>query len=309
MTDAAADPQWPEAPVEGWLETCATLNRWAQIVGKIRLARAPMLNHWWQATLYLTASGLTTSPIPDGSRVFQIDFDFIDHRLIVTASDGRRETMRLRSQPLSQFYDGLFALLARLGIDVVIWPVPVELADTIPFHEDPGHSEYRPDIAERLWRMLLLVAAVLDEFRSSFIGKATPVHLFWGSFDLAATRFSGRTAPPHPGGVPNLADWVTREAYSHEVSSCGFWPGTAGAFERPAFYAYAYPEPHGFAAAAVQPDGAYYHETLREYLLPYDEVRRLPDPTAAVRSFMESTYRAAADLSGWDRKTLERQKS
>ena len=298
--------EWPAAPVEGWLETCATLQRWAQIVGKIRLARAPMMNHWWQATLYVTARGLTTSLVPDGSRAFQIDFDFVDHRLIVATSDGGTRDMRLESQPLPEFYRQLFALLAELSIDVRIWPVPVELADAVPFTDDMNHSIYEPEIAERFWRILLIADMALAQFRGGFLGKASPVHFFWGSFDLAATRFSGRPAPMHPGGVPHLADRVTREAYSHEVSSCGFWPGTSGGFERPAFYAYAYPEPAGFAAAAVRPGQAFYSASLREYLLPYDEVRLLADPAAAVQDFLQATYAATADLAGWDRASLER---
>ena len=214
--------------------------------------------------------------------------------------------MRLESQPLPEFYAELFALLAELGIDVRIWPVPVELADAVPFTEDTDHSIYEPEIAERFWRILLIADMALTQFRGGFLGKASPVHFFWGSFDLAATRFSGRRAPEHPGGVPHLADRVTREAYSHEVSSCGFWPGTSGGFERPAFYAYAYPEPAGFAAAAVRPAQAFYSASLREYLLPYDEVRLLADPAAAVQDFLQTTYAAAADLAGWDRASLER---
>lgn len=298
--------RWPEAPVEGWLETCATLHMWTQIVGKIRLARAPMLNHWWQATLYVTARGLTTSLIPDGSRAFQIDFDFIDHRLLVTTSDGKAELMPLAARPLPEFHADLFGRLAALGIDVHIWPVPVEVAEAVPFLEDPGHSAYQPEIAERLWRILVLADMVMAEFRGGFIGKASPVHFFWGGFDLAVTRFSGRKAPEHPGGVPNVADWVTREGYSHEVASCGFWPGTAGLVERPAFYAYAYPEPKNFAAAEVRPEQAFYSAALKEYLLPYDAVRQLPDPAAAVRAFLQTTYAAAADLGDWDRASLER---
>jgi hypothetical protein len=298
--------QWPEAPKEGWLETCATIQMWTQIVGKVRLARAPAQNHWWHVPLYLTARGLTTSPIPDGSRAFQIDFDFLDHRLIISTSDGRRDEMPLAAQPLRDFYADFFGRLGALGIDVAIWPLPVEVVEAVPFTEDVGHSHYDPAIAERLWQILLLAGIALERFRHDFLGKASPVHFFWGSFDLALTRFSGRTAPEHPGGVPNLADWVTREAYSHEVASCGFWPGTAGGFERPAFYAYAYPEPAGFSAAAVRPHQAYYATALREYLLPYDDVRQLPDPAAAVQDFLATTYRAAADQGGWDRASLER---
>ena len=297
---------WPEAPVEGWLETCGTLQRWCQIVGKIRIARAPMLNHWWEATLYVTARGLTTSLIPDGSRSFQIDFDFLEHQLLITTTDGRMEATALQSRPLPDFYAELFGRLAALGIDVRIWPVPVELPDAVPFPEDPGHSTYRPEIAERFWRMLVVATMALEEFRGGFLGKASPVLFFWGSFDLAYTRFSGRKAPLHPGGIPHLPDRVTREAYSHEVMSCGFWPGTPGGFDRPAFYAYAYPMPPGFDEAAIAPAQAFYSPTLREYLLPFDDVRAAPDPAALVLTFLQSTYEAAANGGGWRRAELER---
>jgi hypothetical protein len=298
--------EWPEAPLDGWVETCATVQMWTQIVGKVRLARAPKQSHWWHVPLYLTARGLTTSPIPDGSGAFQIDFDFLGHRLVISTSAGGRDEMPLAARPLRDFYTDFFARLGALGIEVSIWPVPVEVIEAVPFTRDAGHSRYDPEVAQRLWRILLIAGMALERFRDGFLGKASPVHFFWGSFDLALTRFSGRAAPQHPGGVPNLADWVTREAYSHEVASCGFWPGTAGAFERPAFYAYAYPEPAGFSAAAVRPAQAYYATALREYLLPYDDVRQLPDPAAAVHDFLATTYRAAADLGGWDRANLER---
>jgi hypothetical protein len=299
---------WPEAPVEGWLETCATIHMWTQIIGKVRLARAPAENHWWHVALYLTSRGLTTSPIPDGARTFQIDFDFCSHRLDISTSDKRREEMPLTARPLAEFYSEFFQRLAALDIHVRIRPVPVEVAEAIPFPEDGGHADYDPEIAERLWRILLLADGELKRFRQSFVGKASPVHFFWGSFDLALTRFSGRRAPPHPGGVPNLADWVTREAYSHEVASFGFWPGTKGAYERPAFYAYAYPEPPGFADAGVRPEQAFYSAGLKEYLLPYDDVRRLSDPAAATQAFFTSAYEAAAINAHWDRQHLERSK-
>ena len=297
---------WPEAPVDGWLTTCATIHMWTQIVGKVKLARAPAANHWWHVALYLTPRGLTTSVIPDGARAFQIDFDFLDHRLIIVTSDGGHEEMRLAARPLPAFHEEFFGRLAALGIDVRIWPVPVEVVDAIPFNEDRGHSEYSPEIAERLFRILLIADMTLAGFRNGFVGKASPVHFFWGSFDLALTRFSGRKAPEHPGGVPNLADWVTREAYSHEVWSCGFWPGTAGGFERPAFYAYAYPEPRGFAETPVRPGSASYSGNLREFVLPYDDVRREPDPAESVQEFLQATYEAAATLGGWERTRLER---
>jgi hypothetical protein len=297
---------WPEAPQEGWLETATTLQLWSQIVGKVKLARAPADNHWWHVAFYLTARGLTTSTIPDGNRAFQIDFDLIDHRLVIATSDGRREIMPLAARPLSRFYAEFMQRLAALKIELRIWPVPVEVIEATPFAEDDGHSEYRPDVARRLWEILLIADMTLKRFRGRFVGKTSPAHLFWGGFDLAMTRFSGRRAPQHPGGIPHLADWVTREAYSHEVWSAGFWPGTAGAFERPGFYAYAYPEPPGFATAKVDPSAAAYNTTLKEYLLPYDEVRMLPDPAAAVIAFLRSTYQAAADAGRWPRSELER---
>ena len=302
----SAGTEWPEAPVAGWLETCSTIHMWTQIVGKVKFARAPMQNHWWQAVLYVTARGLTTSAVPDGNRAFQIDFDFVDHRLVIATSHGGRAELPLVPRPLPDFYAAVLARLRELGIDVTIRPTPVEVADATPFTEDCGHSEYRPEIAQTFCRILLIADMALAKFRSGFLGKASPVHFFWGSFDLAATRFSGRRAPEHPGGVPHLPDRVTREAYSHEVSSAGFWPGSAGGFERPAFYAYAYPEPAGFAEATVRPEQGFYSATLREFILPYDEVRRLPDPAAAVQAFLQTTHAAAADLGGWDRAGLER---
>ena len=297
---------WPEAPREGWLETAGTLQMWSQIVGKVRLARSPRENHWWHVAFYLTARGLTTSPIPDGSRAFQIDFDFIDHRLVIATSDGLREVIPLAATSVADFYAEVMARLAALGIDIRIWPVPTEVVDATPFTERTAVSEYRPEIAERLWRILSIADMALKRFRGGFVGKSSPSHVFWGGFDLAMTRFSGRRAPQHPGGIPNLADWVTREAYSHEVWSDGFWPGSSGIFERPAFYAYAYPEPPGFATASVSPEVALYHPTLREFLLPYDDVRTLTDPSAAVEAFLRATYQAAADLGRWPRGELER---
>jgi hypothetical protein len=243
--------------------------------------------------------------MPDGDRTFQIDFDFLDHRLLIATSDGKREIIPLTSMSVADFYAEVMARLASLEIDVRIWPVPTEVVDATPFTERTAISEYRPEIAERMWRIFSIADMVLKRFRGEFLGKSSPSHVFWGGFDLAMTRFSGRTAPPHPGGIPNLADWVTREAYSHEVWSAGFWPGTPGIFERPAFYAYAYPEPTGFAAAAVDAP-ALYHPTLREFLLPYDDLRALSYPAAAVQNFLRSTYSAAADLGRWPRDLLER---
>jgi hypothetical protein len=306
MNGRTATGFWPAAPVSGWLETCATLQMWAQIAGKIRLAHAPPQNHWWHVALYLTARGLTTSPIPRAEGSFQLDFDLLDHRLVIATSDGRRDAIVLASRPVADFYAEVTGRLAAMGIPVKIWPAPVEVAVAIPFPEQTQPSEYRPDVAERLFRILLLADFSLKRFCHGFVGKVSPVHFFWGSFDLAMTRFSGRPAPEHPGGIPNLADWVTREAYSHEVWSAGFWPGTAGGFERPAFYAYAYPEPPGFAEAPVRPARGGYSRTLREFLLPYDEIREADDAEGAVRAFLGSTYAAAADLGRWDRARLER---
>lgn len=297
---------WPQASLAGWLETCETIQLWSQIVGKIRLARAPMMNHYWQATLYVTARGLTTSPIPDGARAFQIDFDFITHRLIIITSDGATEEMKLQAQPLADFYAEFMARLAALHIDAHIWPVSVEMAEAVPFTKDSRHRAYDPETAEQLHQLLLIAHASLSEFRGGFSGKASPVHLFWGAFDLAVTRFSGRRAPRHPGGIPHLPDTVTREAYSHEVSSCGFWPGTKGGFERPAFYAYAYPEPPGFAQARVRPEQAFYSDTLKEFVLPYDDICTALDPAGLVREFLQSSYEAAANLGKWSRAELER---
>jgi len=302
----ASEASWPPAPTDGWLETAATLQMWSQIIGKVRLARSPRENHWWHVALYLTARGLTTSPIPDGGRTFQIDFDFIDHRLVIATSDGGREVIALAPMSVAAFYAEVMARLAALKVDVRIWPVPTEVVDATPFTKRTAVSEYRPEIANRLWRIFSIADMALRRFREAFLGKQSPSHVFWGGFDIAMTRFSGRRAPEHPGGIPNLADWVTREAYSHEVWSAGFWPGTAGTFERPAFYAYAYPEPQGFSGAAVEAP-ALYHPTLREFLLPYDELRALDDPAAAVHAFLRSTYGTAADFGRWDRGALERQ--
>jgi hypothetical protein len=293
---------WPHLPFDLWSDTCATLHLWTQVVGKIRLAKAPMLNHWWQVPLYVTCRGLTTSPIPDEGRAFQIDFDFIDHRLRIAASDGRSESFALAPCTVADFYAELMGKLRGLGVEVRIWTLPVEISDPIPFEQDREHAAYEPEHAHRFWRILLKADQLLTAFRSRFIGKASPVHFFWGSFDLAVTRFSGRLAPPHPG-APNTADRVSSEAYSHEVSSCGFWPGNGG-FGQPAFYSYAYPVPAGFADATVHP-GAY-NEDLGEYILPYDEVQKASAPDDAVLDFLQSTYEAAANPGRWDRTALER---
>jgi hypothetical protein len=303
MTDSAE--AWPSLKLAEWQDTYATLQLWTQIVGKIRLAQAPLINHWWQVPLYVTARGLTTSPMPYGARSFQIDFDFIDHRLIIACSDGRTTGFALAPRSVAAFYREIMAQLATLGIVVKIWTMPVEIPDAIPFETDETHAAYDKDHTNRFWRILVQCDRVFTRFRARYLGKVSPVHFFWGSFDLAVTRFSGRTAPPHPGTAPNLANWVMREAYSHEVSSCGFWPG-GGTVTAPAFYAYAYPQPAGFAEAPVRPSGATWDEALGEFLLPYDRVRQDGAPDERLLEFLESTYAAAADLGRWDRAALER---
>ena len=296
---------WPALPFEAWKDTCATLHLWTQIVGKIRLARAPMTNHWWQVPLYVTCRGLTTSPIPyDGGCNFQIDFDFVDHCLRIEVSDGRSESLPLEPCTVADFYRRVMDRLTALGLEVPIWTMPVELPDPIPFEQDRAHAAYDPNYAQQFWRVLVNVDRLLKQFRSRFLGKASPVHFFWGSFDMAVTRFSGRRAPQHPG-APHIADRVTREAYSHEVSSCGFWPGNGG-FGQPAFYSYAYPEPAGLADARIRPAAAYYGRDLHEFILPYDAVRVAASPDQAILDFLETTYAAAADLGHWDRAALER---
>ncbi|MDX1567577.1 MAG: DUF5996 family protein, partial [Longimicrobiales bacterium] len=282
-----------------------TLHMWTQVVGKIRLMQAPLVNHWWEVPLYLTSRGLTTSPIPHGSRTFDIDFDFFEHRLDVRTSDGASESLALSSRSVAAFYEEIRGILERLDVPVEIRPRPVEIEEAIPFDEDEEHQTYDPDAAHRFWKALLQVDRVLKRYRENFIGKTSPVHFFWGSFDHAVTRFSGRPAPPHPGGIPNFPDWAVREAYSHEVHSVGFWPGKG--LGEAAFYAYAYPEPDGFSEVAVAPDGAYYHADLREFVLPYEAVRTSRDPDSAVLDFAQSTYDAAATLGGWNRKELERE--
>ena len=296
---------WPSLPFEAWSETCATLHMWTQIVGKIRLVQSPWLNHSWHAPLYVTARGLTTSPIPYGSRMFQIDFDFISHRLVVQSNDGRQGDFALESESVAAFYARLVQELSSLNIQVHINKRPNEVVNAIPFDQDENHRTYDPDYASRFWRVLVQVDRLLKEFRARFIGKCSPVHFFWGGPDLAVTRFSGRRAPEHPGGIPNLPDWVTREAYSHEVSSCGFWPG-GGPILYPAFYSYAYPEPSGFARAPLKPEEAFYSSDLREFILPYDAVRLAPSPNDVLLDFLQTTYEAAATLGNWDRVSLER---
>ena len=303
MTDKTSNV-WPELPLEEWSDTFATLHMWMQIVGKIRLVQSPWTNHSWHVTLYVTSRGLTTSQIPYEDRSFQIDFDFIDHRLIVQASDGRSTSFALEAQSVARFYSRVLSALAELDLAISINKLPCEVADAIPFDENETNRSYDAEYVNRFWRILVQCDRIFREFRARFIGKCSPVHLFWGAGDICVTRFSGRTAPEHPGGIPNLADWVTREAYSHEVSSAGFWPG-GGDVPYPAFYSYAYPEPPGFSQAAVAPDGAFYSSTLREFVLPYEVVRTSESPDEAVLAFLQSTYEAAANAAGWDRQSLE----
>lgn len=319
MTDTSSSPSrlaagpaaggqaqpWPELPFTQWQDTCATLHLWTQMVGKIRLSQTPWINHSWHVTLYVTSRGLTTSPIPFGARTCQIDFDFIAHRLLISTSDGALESIALRPMPVAAFYAELVRKMAGLGLAVRIHTTPNEMVDVIPFEQDQVHASYDASHAHSLWLALVQADRVLKVFRSPFTGKCSPVHFFWGSFDLAVTRFSGRTAPGHPGGVPHLPDRVAREAYSHEVSSCGFWPG-GGSVPYPAFYAYAYPEPAGFSAAPLRAAAAFYENSLHEFILPYDEVRRAAAPDAMLLDFLQSSYEAAADLGHWDRAALER---
>jgi hypothetical protein len=297
---------WPELPYAAWKDTCATLQLWTQIVGKIRLVQTPWLNHSWQVVLYVTPRGLTTSAIPYGERSFQLDFDFLDHVLLVSASDGGRKQLGLYPRSVADFHAELMRALWELGIGIRIHELPNEIPDAIPFSEDQVHASYDRDFAQAFWRILLQSTRVLERFRTSFIGKCSPVHFFWGSFDLAVTRFSGRRAPPFPAGtsVPNMPEAVVLDAYSHEVSSAGFWPGGQGV-EYPAFYSYASPSPEGFAAAKVRPAEAAWNPGLNQFLLPYDAVRTASDPEGALMDFLVSTYDAAASLGKWDRSALE----
>jgi hypothetical protein len=295
---------WPELLTTGWRETYATLHLWTQIVGKIRLARAPWLNHSWHVALYVTTGGLTTSPIPDGTGTFQIDFDLIDHDLRISTSDGGARRFALAGQSVASFYAAVMAALAELGIHVAIDEMPNELPEPIRFSLDQKHASYDPDAVRRFLQILVNADRVFKQFRTGFLGKASPVHFFWGSFDLAVTRFSGRRAPRHPGGVPHLSDAVACEAYSHEESSAGFWPGS-GAIDYPAFYSYAYPEPEGYRATPVQPAAAFFSEALGEFILPYEAVRNATQPDQALLEFLQSTYEAAADAAKWDRDALE----
>ncbi len=297
---------WPPLRYTEWRDTQATLHRWTQIAGKVRLVQTPWVNHSWHVALYVTSRGLTSSPIPYGSRTFEIEFDFLAHQLRITTVEGQTETLRLAPRAVADFYQEFFDRLKALGLEIRIRTMPSEIPDATPFDQDREHAAYDKEQVARFWRALVHADRVLKAFRSRFIGKCSPVHFFWGSFDLAVTRFSGRPAPPHRGGVPNLPDWVAREAYSHEVSSCGFWPG-GDAMPYPVFYAYAYPEPEGFRSASLRPAAARYEAGMGEFILPYDEVRQAASPDATLLEFLQSSYEAAADRAGWDRIALERE--
>ena len=296
---------WPALPLAEWKDTYETLHMWTQIIGKIRLTLTPFQNHWWNCTLYVTPRGLTTSAIPYKDRQFRIDFDFISHVLVIGTADGSTKTIALRPRSVADFYQEIMGALQSLGMPVTIWTTPVEVPDRTPFEKDHKHAAYDPEYAQRFWRILVQASRVLTDFRSRFIGKVSPVHFFWGAFDLAVTRFSGRAAPSHPG-APNCARFVMVEAYSHEVSSCGFWPG-GGPVNEPVFYAYAYPEPQGFKDYPVQPPDAFYDKQMGEFLVPYDVVRNANSPDDVLLSFLQSTYEAAATCAKWDRRALERQ--
>ena len=298
---------WPELNYADWKDTCATLHMWLQIVGKIRLVQTPWTNHSWHVTLYVTSRGLTTSPIPHGSDTFEIRFDFIDHRLRVLKSDGGERSIELKPRSVADFYKAVMTALEELDLTVKIDIVPNEIPNPVPFDRDEQHRSYDPEYANRFWRVLVQTDRVFKEFRSKFCGKCSPVHLFWGAPDLAVTRFSGRAAPKHPGGIPHLPDAITREAYSQEVSSLGFWPG-ADAMPQAIFYSYAYPEPKGLSEAKVKPDAASYNTQLHEFVLPYDAVRTAKSPDDVLLEFAQSTYDAASHLGNWDRAALEEKK-
>jgi hypothetical protein len=300
MTEQGA--AWPALRVEDWTDTRETLHMWLQIVGKVRLVKSPMLNHWWQATTYVTPRGLTTGSIPDGARTFSIDLDLHDHELRVDTDAGARAVVRLEPKSVATFYRELMGALDGLGIEVTINATPNEVDPAIPFAEDERHASYDAEAVHLFWRQLVQADRVLRAFRARYTGKVSPVHLFWGAMDLACTRFSGATAPRHPGGAPNCGDWVMVEGYSHELSSCGFW---AGGGEEGAFYAYAYPEPDGFAEHPVTPSQAGYNADFEQFLLPYEAVRTAADPDATLLGFLQSTYEAAAIHAGWDRAALE----
>jgi len=297
---AARPESWPALPLEAWQDTRDTVHMWTQVVGKVRLALSPLINHWWEVPFYISARGLTTSAIPYNRGVFEAEFDFLDHNLVIRTSEGSSKTIRLAPRSVADFYQEFMSALGSLGIEVKIWHMPVEVPNPIAFDRDTQHVSYDREYVARFWRILVLINAIFEEFRSGFIGKNSPVHFFWGSFDLAVTRFSGRRAPPREG-----ADSITREAYSHEVISAGFWPG-GGDIKGAAFYAYAAPEPAGYGQAAVRPSKAFYHPQMKEFFLMYDDVRLDSSPRSALLDFLHSTYEAGANLAKWDRVELER---
>ena len=296
---------WPDLPLAAWSQTCDTLQLWTQIVGKVRIAVTPLVNHWWNATFLVTARGLAAPAMSHAEQTFDVIFDFVNHRLVIETSEGRVENIALKAMAVADFYNEFMQRLHRLGIDVHIWTMPGELENAIPFDQDRVHAQYDPIYAQKFWLALLQANRVLNEFRARFIGKASPVHFFWRSFDLAVTRFSGREAPPPKGITPNVASWVMAEAYSHEVSSCGFWPGNGG-YGRAAFYVYAYPEPAGYGDTRLATTEAFYDSGLGQFILPYDAVRQADEPDRLLLGFLQETYEAAAELARWDRKALER---
>jgi len=296
---------WPELPLEAWSETCNTLHLWTQTVGKVRIATTPLINHWWNSTFLVTARGLAAPAMVYAGGTFDIIFDFAHHQFVIETSDCRIESFALEPMTVSDFYAEFMKRLNRLGVDVTIQTMPCEIEEATPFDQDRTHAQYDPEYAQRFWRALAQSARVMTQFRARFIGKVSPVHFFWGSFDLAVTRFSGRTAPPPKGHTPHVADWVMAEAYSHECASCGFWPGNGG-FGYPAYYVYAYPEPAGYGETRLVTTDAAYHKDLGQFILPYETVRKARDPDALLLGFLQETYEAAANLAKWDRKSLER---
>jgi hypothetical protein len=300
-----ASAQWPDLPFAAWSGTCNTLLLWLQIVGKVRIACTPLINHWWNATFKVTSRGPFAPAMPYHGRTFDVLFDFTDHRLLIATSDGRTETLALAPMTVADFYAAVIQALRRLGIDVHIWTMPSEIENAIPFQKDRTHAQYDPGYVQKFWQAVLQAHRVMTEFRARFIGKASPVHFFWGSFDLVVTRFSGRRAPPPTSTTPNVAAWVMNEAYSHEVSSCGFWPGNGG-YGRAAFYVYAYPEPAGYGDTKLKTTEAAYDQKLGQFILPYDAVRAARDPDALLLGFLQETYEAEAKLANWDRAALER---
>jgi hypothetical protein len=300
-----SNPQWPDLPLAAWNETCDTLHLWTQVAGKVIMALTPLINHWWNVTFHVTARGMIKRAIPYPGGVFDIGFDFIDHRVDIAASDGRRETLKLEPMTVADFYAAFMERLRRLGVNVDITNMPCEIKDCVAFDHDRQHAQYDPNYVRKFHQALIQCDRTMDLFRARFLGKCSPVHFFWGSFDLAVTRFSGRTASPPKGHTPNVADWVMAEAYSHEVSSCGFWPGNGG-YGRAAFYVYAYPEPAGYGDTRLATADAFYDRNLGQFILPYDAVRRAHDPDALLLGFLQETYAAAANLANWDRNALER---